>query len=239
MKAQDNRQRAWLTISIVIAGLAAITASQPCTAQPATPPAATPTPGSNAQQHLSKPLLGPLRAAQDAMKAENYPKAVGKLEAANSIKLKSPYDQHVINELLGNAYAHTKNYGAAALVDEAVLSDGFVSPSEVERLMVAVAMFSYQIKNYDKAIEFGGRAIRSGSTNPQLTTMMSQAFYLKGDWDGAQRFVANVVTRQIAAGTVPDKPSLELWRSACIKLRDTSCERQAVEKLSTYYPSAH
>ncbi len=260
MTSKDDR-RSQLTIRMVIAGIAVIgavvaislalrssptepasvpngPAPQPLAAQPVTRPAAAPAGASGDQQRVSDPLMGPLRAAQQALKSERYPDAIAKLEAANSSKLKSPYDQHVINELLVFAYTRTKNYAAAALVAEAELGDGFLSPADTERTTSTVALLNYQLKNYDKAIEYGGRAMRLGSTSPQLTTMVSQAYYMKGDWDGAQRFVATVVAQQIAAGTIPDKALLVLWSSACGKLGDAGCQQQAGEKLRTYYPAA-
>ncbi|MGC1457644.1 MAG: hypothetical protein WA825_05155 [Steroidobacteraceae bacterium] len=260
MNVQDDRQRSRLTLPLMIAGIAVITAlaaiavalrpsppersvakssaSQPMAAQSITPPAATPARGSDAQQHVSNPLLGPLRAAQQALKSENYPDALAKLEAANNTKAKSPYDQHVINELLVFAYTRTKNYQAAATVAEAESGDGFLSPAETERLTSAVATLNYQIKNYDKAIEFGDRAMRLGSTDANLPAIVAQAYYLKGDWDGAQKFVATAVSQQIAAGSIPGKALLELWKVSCSKLSDAGCEQQAMQKLRTYYPAA-
>jgi hypothetical protein len=98
-------------------------------------------------------------------------------------------------------------------------------------------MVNYQLKNYDKAIELGTRALRSASPNPQVPTLVAQAYYLKGDWGGTERFEEDLVSRQIASGGTPDKLSLELWTSACSKLRDDGCKRQALEKLVVYYPS--
>lgn len=246
MTSKDDR-RSRLAIPMVIAGIAVIGALVAITvalrsspSEPLSVPKSPTAPAgaSDAQQRVSEPLVGPLRSAQQALKSESYPDAIAKLEAANSSKVKSPYDQHVINELLVFAYTRTKNYAAAAHAAEAELGDGFLSPADTERTTSTVALLNYQLKNYDKAIENGGRAMRLGSTSPQLTTMVAQAYYLKGDWDGAQRFTATVVAQQIAAGTIPDKALLLLWSSACSKLGDTGCEQQAREKLRSYYPAA-
>jgi outer membrane protein assembly factor BamD (BamD/ComL family) len=261
MNEQSDRRRSWQKIPIWIAAVAVIAAlgaiavalrpsapeptsaswapeSRHVAAQTRTAPAAASVPRVSDPQHtVSKLLAVPLRAAQDALKSRNYADAIAKLEAADSVQSKSPYDQHVINVFLLAAYMGVKDYGSGARVVEAELNDGFLTSAEVEKETVVAAMINYQSKNYDKAIEFGTRAMRSESANPQVPTIVGQAYYLKGDWAGAERFEEDLANRQIAAGATPDKLSLELWTSACSKLRDDSCKRQSLERLIAYYPT--
>jgi hypothetical protein len=261
MAERRDQRRFWQIIPIVIATVAVITAlgaivvglrsslseptsaavshaSRPVIAQSVTPPAAASAPRvGNEQNRVSKALSGPLRAAQDTLKSRNYPDAIARLEAADRTQGKSPYDQHVINALLSEAYVGVKDYASAGRVVEAGLIDGFLTSSQAERETIVAALVNYQIKNYDKAIEFGSRAIRSGSTNPQVPTVVGQGYYLKGDWGNAERFEEEFVSRQAATGVTPDRHSLELWMSACLNLRDDSCEKRALEKLVAYYPT--
>ena len=72
------------------------------------------------------------------------------------------YDQHVINDLLAFAYTNTQNYAEAAKAIEAELDDGFTPESEKPQKLRALAEMNYQLKNYDKAIDFGNRAIKGG-----------------------------------------------------------------------------
>src|SRR2546429_7168119 len=52
---------------------------------------------------------------------------------------------------------------------------------------------NYQVKNYDKAIEFGNRAIKGGFADQELRTLVGQAYYLKGDWKGTLHFEEGMV----------------------------------------------
>ncbi len=261
MNDQRDRRRSWQKIPILIAAAAVITAlsaivvalrsspsgptsaaappeSRPVPALSVAAPATASVPRTGDRQHsVSKLLARPLRAAQEALKSRNYQDAIAILEAAEGIQEKSPYDQHVINVLLSAAYMGVKDYGSAARVVEAELSDGFLTSAQVEKETVVAAMVNYEFKNYDKAIEFGTRAMRSASPNPQVPTIVAQAFYLKGDWGGAERLEEDLVNRQIESGGTPDRLSLELWAGACMKLRDDNCKRQALEKLVAYYPT--
>ena len=60
--------------------------------------------------------------------------------------------------------------------------------------MVALAQVNYQIKNYDKAIEFGNRAVKGGyARRTTLYTLVAQAYYLKDDYSTTQQFVESYV----------------------------------------------
>src|SRR6266513_614915 len=94
----------------------------------------------------------------------------------------------------------------------------------------------YQVKNYDKAIEFGNRAIKGGFADQELRTLVGQAYYLKGDWKGTLHFEEGMVDTQAKNGQTPKSESLQLLLSACVKLNDSPCETRALEKVVTYYP---
>ena len=111
---------------------------------------------------VSKDLAKPLKAAQDALTAKKYPEALAKLKEAEANPKKTPFDEHIINELAGVAYARTNNYPEAAKAFEAEINDGFLDEKEVPGRVKAVAQINYQLKNYDKAIEYGNRAIKGG-----------------------------------------------------------------------------
>src|SRR5256885_6700457 len=177
-----------------------------------------------------------LKEAHDDLKAKKYADAIAKLREAEGISGKTAYDQHLINDMLGFAYARTQNYTEAAKAWEAELDDGFTPQSEIPTRVRQLAEANYQIKNYDKAIEFGNRAIKGGFADEELRTLVGQAYYLKGDWKGTLHFEGNMVDTQVKNGQTPKSESLQLILSACVKLNDSPCETGALEKVVTYYP---
>src|SRR5256885_729026 len=165
-----------------------------------------------------------LKEAHDDLKAKKYADAIAKLREAEGISGKTAYDQHLINDMLGFAYARTQNYTEAAKAWEAELDDGFTPQSEIPTRVRQLAEANYQIKNYDKAIEFGNRAIKGGFADEELRTLVGQAYYLKGDWKGTLHFEGNMVDTQVKNGQTPKSESLQLILSACVKLNDSPCE---------------
>jgi tetratricopeptide (TPR) repeat protein len=185
---------------------------------------------------VSKDLAKPLKAAQDALNAKKYPDAIAKLKEAEANSKKTPYDEHVINELAAVTYARTGNYAEAEKAFEAQVNDGFLQQSEIPQRVKAVAQLNYQLKNYEKAIEYGNRAIKGGYGDEDIDIVVGQSYYLKGDWKNTLKFEEGLVDNDIKAGRTPKDQSLQLVLSACIKLEDADCETKALEKLVAYYP---
>jgi len=79
---------------------------------------------------VSKELGKPLKEAQEAINQKKYSDALAKLKEADGNPKKTPWDQHIICELEGNAYAKTNNYAEASRVFEAELNDGFLDEKD-------------------------------------------------------------------------------------------------------------
>lgn len=185
---------------------------------------------------VSHDLAKPLKEAQDAIQQKKYPEAVQKLKDAEGNPKKTPYDQHIIYELLGNAYAKTNNYAEAAKVFEAELSDGFLDEKEQQQRTRIVAQLNYQLKNYDKAIEFGQKAIKGGFADDEMKTLVGQSYYLKGDYKGTLKFYDAQIESTIKAGQTPKDEPLQLALSACVKLNDQECTTRELERLVEFHP---
>jgi tetratricopeptide (TPR) repeat protein len=192
----------------------------------------------DSKQTVSKALAKPLKAAQDAMQAKKYPDALAKLKEVQGMPNKSPYDEHLINEMLGFVYVRMGNYPEAAKALEVGLNDGLLEQSEVPQRVKALAQLNYQIKNYDKAVEFGNRAVKGGYADDEMTTLVGQAYYLKGDWKGTLKFEEGVVDSELKKGQTPKDQSLQLILSSCVKLEDSDCTTRTLEKLVAYYPKS-
>ncbi len=184
----------------------------------------------------SPKLAKPLKEAHDDLNAKKYPEAITKLKEADGIAGKTAYDQHLINDMLAFAYIRTNNYADAAKAMEAEIEDGFTPANEQQQKVRALSALHYQLKNYDKAIEFGQCALKGGFGEEETKKIVGQAYYLKGDWKNTLKFEEGLVDAAIKSGANPNSESLQLVLSACVKLEDAACQTKALEKLVTYYP---
>jgi tetratricopeptide (TPR) repeat protein len=214
-----------LVIGAAIVGATALISGQPALAA-----------DDKNKQKVSKELAPTLKAAQDALQAKKIPDALAKLKDAEGNPKKTPYDQHIINELAGVAYAKTSNYPEASKYFEAEINDGFLDEKEVPGRVKAVAQMNYQLKNYDKAIEYGNRAIKGGFADEEMKTLVGQSYYLKGDYKGTLKYYDEMISSQIKGGQVPKDEALQLALSACVKLNDSECTTKELERLVEYHP---
>jgi tetratricopeptide (TPR) repeat protein len=174
--------------------------------------------------HVSAALSAPLKAAEHALNAKNYPDVIAKLREAEANPSKTSYDEHVINELAAFTYARMQNYPEAEKALEAQASDGFTDRAELPGIVKAVATLNYQLKNYDKAIEFGNRAIQIGyADDDQLYTLVAQGYYLEGRRDAVRDFLGKrIESLEVQHRNVP-RPYVALVISSCLELHDSAC----------------
>src|ERR1700730_16477845 len=111
-----------LSIRALLAGVAIIAAAGRV--------AATPAFAAEGKQTNSAKLAKPLKEAHDDLNAKKYADAITKLREAEGIAGKTPFDQHLINDMLGFAYARIQNYAEADKAWEAEPDDGFTGESE-------------------------------------------------------------------------------------------------------------
>jgi len=185
---------------------------------------------------VSKAAQKPLKAAQEAIEAKNYPDALAKLKEVQGMSGLEPYDTYLMNELLGFAYVRTGDYPEAAKALEASLNTPYFKEEDKPQRVKALAQVNYQIKNYDKAVEYGEKVIAAGNGDEDMYTLVSQAYYVKGDYKGAWKFTNDWVEKQIKEGKTPKEQPLQLVMSSCVKLSDEACTSKALEKMVAYYP---
>lgn len=175
------------------------------------------------------------KAQQDEGKGK-YKDAIDELKQADMYSKKTPWDQHIINELYIYAYVKTHDYEDALKPLEATIDDGFTDPAQVKNRIRDLGVIHYQLKNYDKAVQYGERAIKGGFAEPNTYTIVSQSYYLKGDYKDTIRFTNDYIDQQVKSGGMPKETELEIVLDSCLKLNDNACETRALERLVTFYP---
>jgi tetratricopeptide (TPR) repeat protein len=193
------------------------------------------------EQQVSKAAQKPLKAAQDLMQEKKWPEMVAKLQEVEALGDKrNPYDTYLMHEMFGYAYAQQKDYPNAVQHLEASLNSGFAPEEELPNRMRQLAGVNYQIKNYDKAIEYGTKALDAGYGDAEykdtMFTVVSQAYYIKEDYKNTQSFTEKYVQGEIKNGQTPKEQTLQLLLGACAKLDDAACQTTQFERLATYYP---
>jgi hypothetical protein len=177
-----------------------------------------------------------LKAAQQALGEKKYDEALADLEKVKADTKKNEYDDYVMNELAVNAYAGLKKYPEAEGALETIIASKYMPADELKKRVVTAAILNNQLMNYDKAIQFGTRAIKDGYGTAQVQLVVAQAYYLKKDYKGTEKFVRGMVDDQIKAGQTPTEEVLRIGYDSSTKLEDDAGQTRWLELLVTYHP---
>ena len=177
-----------------------------------------------------------LQEAQKALQAHRYDDVLSILEKVRNNPKKNEYDEHVMNEFLATVYVQKKQLAQALGPIENIIGSKFTPPSEQKQRVVQAAGLYYEMNNYDKAIEFGNRAIKDGYGTAAVQLIVAQSYYLKNDFRNTRLFIKNLVDEQVKAGQTPSDEMLQLGLTAADKLNDDAGKARWLEWLVTYHP---
>lgn len=186
----------------------------------------------------SKAAGKPLQDAKKSLDAKKYQEAITKLKEIKNIPGKNAYDEYVADQMLSYAYLKTNNYAEAQKVLEPMLNSEFVPKSELPTRVKQLLTINYQLKNYDKVIQFGETAQKGGYADEEIQTLVGQAYYLKGDYKKSTAMMDSIIQNMTRSGKKPKEQTLILVQNACTKSGDNNCLQRTYEQLVTYYPKA-
>jgi tetratricopeptide (TPR) repeat protein len=170
------------------------------------------------------------------IKANKLPEAIEKVHAADALPGKTPYDQHVINQTTAYACAKTND---APCVDKALqgeVDDGFTPPEDNQKYTRLLAQLRFQAKDYDKAIDYGNRAIKGGFATDETYGVVARGYYLKNDFKDAIQLEDPRIADAVKKGQAPKADDLNIYLSSCFQAKDDACTARALEYQVTYYP---
>jgi len=185
---------------------------------------------------VSKEAAKPLKAANQDLKDKKYHEAIEELQKVEALPKRSPYETHLMNEMYRYSYSKLGDKAQAAKYAELEINDGFLTPQEQQQLVQGLAAENFNSHNYDKAIDYAKRAIQGGYGGETMQTVLSEAYYLKGDYSNSLKYTQQMVDAQIKNGEMPKQQPLELILSSCVKLQDNTCTTKSLERLVQYYP---
>ena len=186
---------------------------------------------------LSQAATKPLKAAQDALQKQDYPAALTHLKEAQDLPNKTEYDDFTTNQMYLFAYSRTNDMADAEKVLEALVASRYLDKADLPGHLRTLAQLNYQAKDYDKAIQFGERAVKEGNAADDVYVLVDQAYFLKGDYRGELQSINAHFDAEIKSGKTPTEDQLKLALSACLKLNDADCTAHAVDRRVVYYPT--
>ena len=185
-----------------------------------------------------RPEIGkPLQAAQDLLKNQKFKDALAKVREADAVGGKTASEQFTIDRMRASAAYGAGDYTTAAQSFEAVIAaDKLPAPDQLKIIQALAGMY-YNASDYPKAIVWLNRYLNEGGNDSALRTLLTQTYYLSGDYANAARDANAAVQADEAAGRKPGQEQLQLLANIADKQQDKAAYAAALERLVTYYPN--
>jgi hypothetical protein len=184
-----------------------------------------------------RPEIGkPLQAAQDLIKAQKFKDALAKIHEADAVGGKTPFETFTIDRMRAVAASGAGDNETAIKSFEAVIASGRLPASDQVKFVQAVAGLYYRLKDYPKTITWLTRYIKEGGDDPKMRALLTQTYYLNGDYARAAQEVRAELNADEKAGRTPPEEQLQLLANLAAKQNDKAGYTNALEKLVAHYP---
>lgn len=185
---------------------------------------------------VSRTIIKPMIAAQDASKKEQWGECVAKLREIEAVPNLTGYDTYVFNDMLGFCALRAGDNALALQAWSKVLDSEFSDAARSASLRKGLLQLSYQAKDYAQAVGYGRRLIADGVADESVHLLTIQSYYLNNDFKTAETLSRDYIASLEAKSQTPPDVALQLYASACIKQENDACTLGALEKQARYFP---
>ncbi len=186
---------------------------------------------------MVRPSVGKqLEQAEADAREHKFPEAMAQIDLADHARDKTPHESFVIDELRASVAQQSGDYKTAIAADEVLLRTGKVPSAEQQRLLMAEASSTYQLRDYAGTIAAIGRYEKAGGNPATLQQLKIQCYYLLKDYAHAAAEQSAQIQAEIKAHQVPPEQQLQLLASCQIQSNDQAGLSHTMVQLVTYYP---
>lgn len=185
---------------------------------------------------LRPEIAPPLQAAQKAINDKDFAAALQQLQLAEQVAGRTAFETYVLERLRFLAAAGQRDTPGALKALEAALATGQVEPDLKAVLMDQASNAAYALKDYGKTVHWARQALDAGATGDTTRLRLAQALYLQGQHPQAAQALAELATRQRAAGQAPAESQLRLQASNLLKMGDEAGYAGVLEDLIAVAP---
>ncbi len=184
-----------------------------------------------------RPEIGkPIQAAIDLLKSKKGKEALAKVREAQAVGDRTPYENYLLERVLGQAAATAGEPSVAARAFENVAASPASPEGERRQFLAAAASQYYVMKNYAKTAELAARYFRDGGTEKSVRTIYVQALYLGNDFASTAKELLKDLEAEERENKAPTEEQLQLLANSCSHIKDAACYGKAMEMLVAYYP---
>jgi hypothetical protein len=227
--------RASFLACLAIGAITATTMSASAQMGGAPPSSSSKKSSSSSGASVSKALSAPLKATQDAMKANDLPGALTHAKEAQAIDGRTDYDNYIINQFLGNIYIGLKDYKNAQIAFQAMADSPSLLPADKNNIYSTALQLAVNNQDWPNAIRYGEALQAAGPLPPTLVEQLAVAYYNSGNHDKALALAKPQIDADKAAGRQSSQALMQIMMSGLAKQNDNGAAVATLEGLAQDY----
>ncbi|HSB95173.1 MAG TPA: tetratricopeptide repeat protein [Spongiibacteraceae bacterium] len=190
------------------------------------------------EKQVSAKVGKPLKEALELAQAKKFKDAMAKVQEAQAISGKTPYEEYKINEIVAYVAINLQDYATATKAYEATLDSGELNAAEMKQRLDQLTKIYYQAKNYPKAIQFGNRYLKDVGSDTEIALLVAQAYYLQKDYPHTIEATESLLKIANQSGQPIKEEWLKLLMSSQHEANRDTDAMATLEQLLAKYPSA-
>lgn len=198
--------------------------------------AATPNPA--AKETVSSAMAVPLKKAELFMKEGKYAQANAAIREAQTLPHQTAYEQAIIEKLRIALAIKQNDLETAFTGYERLIQLPRTTASEKVQMRMTQASLAYRARQYAKAIQFIQHYFAEGGSNPHMTTLLIQSYFLNNNYKEALQSQQRQIDEEIRSNRVPAESQWQIMANCQEKLGDQDGLRHSYIELATHYPKA-
>ncbi|MSO73412.1 MAG: hypothetical protein EXQ84_07405 [Rhodospirillaceae bacterium] len=185
---------------------------------------------------LTPAVFKPVSEGQAALKAGKVKDAIAKLEEADKIAKKTPYETYIVNILLSAAYGQTQDYNNAIRTLEAAQNSGEMLAADSVNALKQITASYYSMKNYPKTIDYAQRYLQAAPGDLDIMNLVSQSYYIQNNFKSASESTRSTIKAAQTASKPVKEEWLQLLMSSEFKQDNNAGVMAALEQLVVTHP---
>jgi tetratricopeptide (TPR) repeat protein len=190
--------------------------------------------GTASAQSVSAELGKPVSAAQEAIKQQNWARALEQIKVAQGLA-KTPKDNFALDQLLAYVYNMQKNYGEAVKVYERQLSSPLFPAARVEQQTKTIAQTYYAMGKYTEAVTWSKKVLDKNPGDQDLNVIVAQSYYQTKDYKNAADTALKLVDNAEKSGKAPQESWLRIAQNSYDKMENRPEMQNVLKKLIRIY----
>lgn len=234
-----------MLVALFVAAVTSVTviALEPLYAQYGSPPAggaaATKAKGKQAKQDSAttarREVGTPINDALKLVEAKNWDGAMAKVQLADAVKEKTPYEEYMVAKYIGFIAVNREpqDLAAATLAVNRQIASGGAPDAEKAGVYSLAMRLNYAGMDYAKVIQNAADLKMFQPLDDTLNEVLIQAYYSTNDFANAAKTARGVADEKLAAGAKPTAAMLGLLLNSQAKLMDDAGYRVTLDQLAT------